>query len=295
MIDTIQPGRYVVAVSGGVDSVVLLHLLSQQPGLRLTVAHFDHGIREDSTKDRQLVQQLAKSYSLPFVYSEGNLGKDTSEDAARKARYVFLRNIKKQTGAKAIITAHHEDDVLETMIMNILRGTNRKGLSSLRSTDNVLRPLLTVPKMSIIAYAKKHGLEWREDSTNQDETYRRNYVRLKVVPKLTMAKRQELLNHYSTMLALNRQIDGQLANHLHIQPTVRELDRKYFMKLPHKIAMEVLAAWLRRAGTRDFSSQGLTRMVVAAKTAQPHRIIDVNGRCYIGVTKDVLALYVRDR
>ena len=67
----LQPGRYVVAVSGGVDSVVLLHMLASRPDLELTVAHYDHGIREDSAEDRQLVQELAKLYSLPFVYQEG--------------------------------------------------------------------------------------------------------------------------------------------------------------------------------------------------------------------------------
>ena len=82
----LEPGKYVVAVSGGVDSVTLLHLLRSDPKLKLIVAHFDHGIRPESVEDRRFVAELAKQYSLPFVYATGNLGPEASEAAARKAR-----------------------------------------------------------------------------------------------------------------------------------------------------------------------------------------------------------------
>src|SRR3990172_5722177 len=130
----IKLGTYVVAVSGGVDSVVLLHLLVQkgqraegrgQSKYNFIVAHFDHGIREDSKLDRELVQELAKKYNLPFVYNQGNLGPKASEATARDARYAFLNKVKDSVSAQAIITAHHQDDVLETAIINLLRGTNR--------------------------------------------------------------------------------------------------------------------------------------------------------------------------
>src|SRR5690348_2939142 len=120
-----KPGNYVVAVSGGVDSVVLLDILSKQPGLKLTIAHFDHGIRNDSYKDRQFVEGLAKKYQLLFVYKEGSLGK-ASEAKAREARYEFLRKAQKDSGSQAIITAHHQDDLLETAILNMLRDSSRK-------------------------------------------------------------------------------------------------------------------------------------------------------------------------
>lgn len=295
MIENVQPGRYVVAVSGGVDSIVLLDILNKQPDVRLTVAHFDHGIRPDSYEDRRFVQELARKYQLPFVYGEGHLGEDASEDVARKKRYEFLHAVRKQADARAVVTAHHEDDVLETMLLNLLRGTNRKGLSSLRSTDVVLRPLLQVPKLHITAYANKNNLSWREDSTNTNLRYRRNFVRHQLVPKLTMRQRNELIGLYKRMLDLNKEIDEQLANHLHVQPHAMALDRAYFARLPHKVAMEVMAAWLRRSGVRDFTSQGLVRLVVASKTALPNRIIDVNGKYYIRVDKTCLALTPHDR
>src|SRR5690606_5271626 len=104
----IRPGKYVVAVSGGVDSMVLLDLLRQKPKLELIVAHFDHGIRPDSAEDRKLVQRVAKHYDLPFVYAEGKLGPKASEALAREARYAFLRRVQAEQGAEAIITAHHQ-------------------------------------------------------------------------------------------------------------------------------------------------------------------------------------------
>src|SRR4051794_19867846 len=118
-----KPGSYVVAVSGGVDSMALLHYLQTRPGIKLTVAHFDHGIRDDSPEDRKLAQEVAKSYKLPFVYHEGRLGGEASEATARAARYDFLNKVRRSSQAQAIITAHHQDDLLETAILNMLRGT----------------------------------------------------------------------------------------------------------------------------------------------------------------------------
>lgn len=299
-----QPGRYVVAVSGGVDSVALLHLLTQQYLLlgsvgdkqhAFIVAHYDHGIRPDSDEDRKHVQRLAKELGLPFVYDEGHLGADTSEATARAARYKFLHAVRKNSDAKAIITAHHQDDVIETAFLNLLRGTHRKGMTSLQSVDGISRPLLHLPKQHIIAYAKANGLTWREDSTNQDKTYKRNYVRHNLVAKLTPGQREQLLTQITRLHDLNHKIDMELTNHLHMQPALDKIQRQYFIALPHGVAQEVLAAWLRRVDVRDFDKRGLSRMVVAAKTYQPGQHIDVNRTYRIGVNKDDLALKLRDR
>ena len=210
-------GRYVVAVSGGVDSVVLFHMLAGQrakdkgqnrTNSALIIAHFDHGIRLDSVEDRKLVQKLAKQYGLPFVYDRAELGAGASEATAREARYAFLAKVKQATGADAIITAHHEDDVLETIIINWLRGTKSRGLSSLRSSQLVRRPLLGMRKKQIRVYAHSHNLAWREDSTNADETYLRNYIRKHVVTKLDEKARAKLLEHSAKAAELNDAITG---------------------------------------------------------------------------------------
>ena len=131
--------RYVVAVSGGVDSVVLLHQMVQDGGSELVVAHFDHGIREDSDLDAQFVRELAQSYRLPCEVRREELGSGASEELARNRRYAFLREVAKKHRA-TIVTAHHMNDIPETIAINLTRGTGWRGLAVLGS--DVHRPLL---------------------------------------------------------------------------------------------------------------------------------------------------------
>lgn len=293
----LEPGRYVVAVSGGVDSVALLHVLQQLPDVRLTVAHFDHGIRSDSHLDRQLVQQLAQNYGLPFVFALGNLGAGASEAVAREARYTFLRQVQQATGAQAIITAHHQDDLLETAILNMLRGTGRKGVTSLKDQYHLRRPMLHVPKSQIRSYAKEQGLVWREDSTNSDMTILRNYVRGTIVPRLGEKGRAELLNHIGYMSVLNRAVDHDLMLYLHVQPSRQTLDRHTFTQLPHDLALEVMAEWLRSNGIGQFTRKQLELLVTKSKTLDSGKQIDidVSNRLLIGRESLVLASIAASR
>lgn len=290
-----QPARYVIAVSGGVDSVVLLHMMAARPDIRLTVAHYDHGIRADSAEDRKLVQSLARQYGLPFVYSAGNLGAGASEAQAREARYSFLRQVQQASGARAIMTAHHQDDVLETIIINLLRGTGRRGLHSLRSTDTVVRPLLEVPKESVLRFAREHNLQWREDSTNADESYLRNYVRLRLVPRFTPEGRQALLAIGKRVGEHNLAIERELATYLHLQPAQHELNRHEFILLPHAVAREVMAEWLLKRAHVELSRKLLERLIVAAKTGRSGSRTDVDGRYWLEIRRDTLALQARER
>ena len=166
--------KYVVAVSGGVDSVVLLDILSKQPDLELIVAHFDHGVRFDSGIDAIFVAGLAKKYGLKFELKREELGPDVSEDVARTRRYDFLRSVAKKHNAQ-LVTAHHADDVIETIAINLLRGTGWRGLAVLDS--DVVRLLTGVKKSEIIDYANDHKLMWHDDSTNFENKYLRNRVR----------------------------------------------------------------------------------------------------------------------
>ena len=289
-------GTYVVAVSGGVDSMALLDLLAKHPGgSTYVVAHFDHGIRPDSAEDRALVEAAAAKYDLSFVYDEGRLGADASEATARDARYAFLRTVKETAGAKAIITAHHQDDVLETAVLNLLRGTNRRGLSSLTSTDEIRRPLLDYPKQALLEYANEQGLRWREDSTNTDTKYLRNYVRTIVLPKSTPVQRQQLLDIVRYMANVNEALDARLINYLHQQPAADHLDRYQFIMLPHAAAREVMAMWLRLQGVRGYDQKTLERLIVAAKTFAPNKIADVQRGYQVIITTKFLALKRFDR
>jgi tRNA(Ile)-lysidine synthetase-like protein len=291
----LQSGRYVVAVSGGVDSVVLLHALMQQPGLKLTVAHFDHGIREDSAEDRKHVRALAKQYGLPFVYHVGNLGPGTSEASAREARYKFLHHVRKASGAEAVITAHHRDDVLETIILNLLRGTGRRGLSSLKSTDIVQRPLLHVPKNELLRYAKREGLQWREDSTNIDERYLRNYIRKNILPRLADRDREAFYILGRWAEKTNREIMHEVVNYLHVQPSRTSIDRHSFIMLPHVVAREVMAEWLLQNTGAELSRVMLERLVTAAKSGKVGSRVDVDKGHWLEISPTRLALKPRER
>jgi tRNA(Ile)-lysidine synthase TilS/MesJ len=241
------------------------------------------------------VQNLAAKYKLPFVYDEGRLGANASEATARDARYAFLRRVKEISGALAIATAHHEDDVFETAILNLLRGTGRKGLSSLRSTEEIYRPLLTTPKANIIAYARANGLNWREDSTNANPNYLRNYVRRRLLSRFDEPSLRRLRALIDAAALTNAELDGLLVQQLKLQPAHDEIDRQWFISLPHAVAREIIAVWLREHGVNGFDKKSIERIVTLGKTLAPGKRIDVDSTFIIVVNPGILALRVRDR
>jgi tRNA(Ile)-lysidine synthetase-like protein len=225
--------KYVVAVSGGVDSVVLLDILAHQPGNKLIVAHFDHGIRDESHLDAEFVAGLAKKYGLPFVLKREELGPDASEEKARDQRYAFLRSIAKKYRAK-LVTAHHADDVLESIAINLSRGTGWRGLAVLAS--DVFRPLTDMSKAQTISYAKQHGLEWCEDSTNKTDAYLRNRIRRKVAELDEDVKRQ-LLCLWETQKSIKAEIEKEADKLIGKGPTY---SRYFFSHMDDRIGSELL-------------------------------------------------------
>ena len=318
---TLGPGTYVVAVSGGVDSMVLLDLLVKQYGSkvksqkskardlgiqtlvtrsfdlkhRFIVAHFDHGIRPDSAADKELVQSLAKEHNLPFVFKKGHLGPKTSEAAARKARYEFLRQVQKSSKAHAIITAHHQDDRLETAVLNLLRGSGRRGLTSLKSTNQILRPLLGHSKQQLREYAVNHSLKWREDPSNDDTRYKRNHIRHNIMPRFSAGAKAQLLILLEDLEVMNIELDQHVNNLLHTQPAMNILDRRWFILLPHDISKELAHAWLSRHKVRNLNKKTVERLVVSMKTAHSGRCIDVDMSHVLQIKNASLALMPIDR
>lgn len=287
----IEPGKYVAAVSGGVDSMVLLDLLVRLPDTEIVVAHFDHGIRPDSAKDRELVQQTAEQHGLAFEFAEGKLGAGASEEKARNARYEFLNSVREKHKAKAIVTAHHQDDLIETAVINMLRGTGRKGLTSMRSGLVIKRPLLDVTKQEILAYADKHSIRWHEDSTNSDTAYMRNYVRHIILPKLTVDQRHVLTNSLTELSQTNKKIEKEIVNYLQLNLSdTATIERGGFIVLPHDVAREAMASWLRLNGIRDFDRKTIERLVVAAKTKKPGQRVNIINKKWLAVGKDKLSL-----
>ncbi len=275
----LEPGKYVLAVSGGVDSMVLLHLLSTAYCLpsterELIVAHYDHGIRGDSAKDAELVRKISGSLGLDFVSEKGQLGTGASEAKAREARYGFLRRAKNEYGAKAIVTAHHQDDAVETLIINMLRGTGRRGV--LKETAELKRPLLNVSKEEITRYASLNNIKWHEDSTNADTKYLRNYVRLVLLPKMKKTDPEiinKLLNSSSTLQKKNDEIEYELALVLEdkckVDKKVIVIPRHWLIMLPNEVGREVLYECARRLDTKvDMDRKNIENLLVFAKTAK---------------------------
>lgn len=260
----------IVAVSGGVDSMVLLHMLMAKNDARYVVAHFNHGIRKDSHLDQVLVERVSKDYGLTCEVGYGHLKPDCSEARARQARYKFLHEVQKKYRAKSIITAHHEDDRIETAILNLQRGTGRRGLSSLQSSANIERPLLKTSKAAILGYATKHQLEWREDSTNQDIRYKRNRIRQEIMPMLTVGTpaRVEMIKHIDEAEKKSKLINRDVAT---LSRNIYKKDvlfRSAFCKLPHSLAKEVLIAWLRDFHYTQLSKSQIERLTIFIKTGR---------------------------
>jgi len=272
--------------------MVLLDLLHDKPHLRLVIAHLDHGIREDSKQDREFVEAAAQAYGLPFEYREAQLGPAASEAAARAVRYNFLEDVRCRSKAQGIITAHHQDDLIETALLNLIRGTGRRGLSSLRSTDTILRPLLGISKQQIKEYARDQNIQWREDSTNQDERYLRNFVRRQLVSRLSADQRQQLTEQLLSAVAINQELDKLLLDALQAHLTVEGVERQWFISLPHDVSTEIMATWLRSAGIRAFDRKVIERLVIAAKTSLPGKRLDVMAGNELHIGKYHLRLVV---
>lgn len=175
----------IVAVSGGLDSVVLLDLLARfLAPANLIVAHVDHGLRRASAGEAKLVRSLAERYGLQYLEERLKL-KERDEATAREGRYRWLRKIKEKHQASYIITAHHLDDQLETIIMNLVRGVGPFELWGMKELQgDIMRPLLSVPKEELRQYAAKHRLAYCEDESNRDIKYTRNRIRHTVIPAL---------------------------------------------------------------------------------------------------------------
>lgn len=241
-----SPGCYLVAVSGGVDSVVLLDWLAGSD-CQLVVAHFDHGLRSDSASDARFVEGLAKKYGFEFRLGAADLPSGANESEARRARYQFLSWACSETEAQAVITAHHQDDLIETMILNLQRRTGRRGLTSLRSHGRLQRPFLSLKKSVLRAEAQSRGLTWVEDPTNADTRFVRNWIRQAITPKLDGPSRQKLVEIHQRMCQINDQIDRRLADylkHVSYRRGGQVYPRDWFDRLPDDLAAEVVHHWL---------------------------------------------------
>lgn len=207
--------RYLLAVSGGVDSMVLLHLFSNlqlstiyhQPSI-IEVAHINYKLRgEDSELDQKLVEDFCKKHKIKchtYEVSEwDNCPKEGSIQLwARELRYRFFREIQKRENIDFLVTAHHLNDQLETFFINLSRGSGIAGLSGIPANENgIFRPLLEISKEEIYAFAKKNKIPFREDISNQKNDYLRNKIRNIIIPKLVEIK-PDFLSQFSKSIEI---------------------------------------------------------------------------------------------
>lgn len=182
------PKALLVGVSGGIDSVALLHALVKM-GRKPVVLHFDHGWRKESSADARFVVKLATHHGLEYVGGKMQAStKGHREAEARAARYAFFVQTAQRLEIRDLVLAHQADDQVETFLMQLLRGSGAAGRGmdpvTRRAGLVIHRPWLGVWKKEITAYAKRHKLKWREDTTNADTRHRRNLIRRKVLPYL---------------------------------------------------------------------------------------------------------------
>ena len=221
-----QSDKILVAVSGGIDSMVLTDLL-HQAGFSFGIAHVNFDLREsESDADATFVENRARTYGVPFhltrfdTLAEATQRSESIQSTARRLRYGWFRQVQTQHGYVALATAHHLNDVLETVLLNLTRGTGLAGLrgmpirSALSETAPALvRPLWFATRAAIEMYAQQRGLDWREDASNQSDKYSRNKIRHGVVPVLEQIN-PGLLQTFSRSLSQLRAAEAILKNDL---------------------------------------------------------------------------------
>jgi tRNA(Ile)-lysidine synthase len=215
----LSPGdRVGLAVSGGADSVAMLHLLGElreRLGLTLLVLHVDHALRPDAAGDARFVKQLAESRGLAFfgqridVAAAAAKKKWNLEDAGRRLRYEFFARIVRENRADKIAVAHTMDDQAETVLARLIRGTGPAGLAGIHPlADRIVRPLLGFRRAALREYLGARGQSWREDSTNLDTTRQRAKIRHELLPPLERDFSAAIVPHLSELARLSHEEDA---------------------------------------------------------------------------------------
>lgn len=279
-----------VAVSGGVDSMVLLHALAEiapRRGLALAVGHVHHGLRgEAADRDRASVEEAAAALAIAFRMEGVAPGalrtecssreRPTLQEAARTVRYAALRRMAAAASADHIVTAHTLDDQAETVLMRLLRGAGPDALGGIpeRSADGVvIRPMLEIPRARVEAFARERGLAWREDASNRCDRYTRNRLRHHWLPGLAREFNPQLLR------AIGRLAEAQRRDAEWIEAIVEEAAARMvgpggtgpgdlvlrpdgWSDLPEALARRVVRTLLVRMGAgRDVTRTHILRML----------------------------------
>src|SRR6266403_3672468 len=251
---------YLVGVSGGRDSIALLHWLIQAGYKNLIVCHLDHRLRGRSSQaDARFVQKLAAKYHVDCelgsanVPTEAKKKKMSIETAAREARYSFFAKVAKRRRCHTIFLAHHADDLVETFLINLIRGAGSAGLAAMREVSTryiddveltIVRPLLGVWREEIDNYVRKHRLTFREDASNKNLNPLRNRIRHRIIPyleKIVGRNIRPAIWRAATIAGEEEALmDGQLPDSSYIELSVATLSA-----LPVALQRRAILKWLR--------------------------------------------------
>jgi len=268
---------YLVAVSGGRDSMVLLDWLVRSRFKNLTVLHFNHLLRgAESKKDAELVRDRSRALELPFEYGEGDVvgfasaNKLSIETAARKMRYDWMAGVSLRLGCKRLFLAHHSDDQVETILINLFRGSGARGISGMDEFSSrtiggtemeLLRPFLTSPRSEIDRYVADHKIRFREDESNAEEFALRNRIRNHLLPQISECFKRDVSEAVLRAAELAR-LDEALIKEFTPPPPVLNhgLDVKALRTTPEALRNRQLLQWLQGSGLPNCGHREVLRV-----------------------------------
>lgn len=268
-------GRYLVGVSGGRDSVAMLHWLITLGYDDLIVCHLNHQLRgRESGADAQFVEELAAKYQIGFELGSANVRalakkrKMSIETAAREARYAFFAETARRRNCRTIFVAHHANDLVETFLINLIRGAGGAGLSAMRQVftrriDSVeltiVRPFLSIWRKEIENYIQRHRMKFREDATNKNLTLLRNRIRHQIIPYLEKTIGRNIRQNIwrTAIIAADEEnwIESELTG-----STDSELSVLKLRALPVALQRRTFLKWLRARNISDVGFDAIERV-----------------------------------
>ena len=266
------PQRLLVGLSGGADSVALL-LLLMDAGKQVTAVHVNHGLRGDASDgDEAFVRALCVKHQVPLLTYRADPPDNPGENWAREARYGFFREAMAQTGAEALVLAHHRDDQAGTLLLHLLRGAGLTGLTGMSPDTTadglrIIRPLLGYSRAELRAYLKERNQSWREDASNGDARYLRNALRKDVLPLLEQLAPGAAARMATTasLLAEDEAVLTALTQHFLAEHTGDALPLSALRTQPVGLQKRILRAWWQRTAApteeRSLSAQQTEAML----------------------------------
>ncbi|MGE5417600.1 MAG: tRNA lysidine(34) synthetase TilS [Acidobacteriota bacterium] len=305
----IAPGQLIIiGLSGGPDSVAMLHMLlvlSAREGFKVHAAHVNHLLREDAAQDEEFVRDLCTDWKVPLAVERFDVAKiareqkQSVEEAGRNARYQFFEEIRRHQGAHSIAVAHHRQDQAETVLMRLIQGTGPGGLQGiLPRRDDVIRPILALDRKEIIDYLSEKGLPYRIDYSNYDKNYLRNRIRLELIPQLQNDFNPDIVDGLWRLAQYSREDNLYWDDQIRLvwDTVVEKTDDginlfvEPFKELPGPLQHRLLQRFLNAAGGRRVSHNDIVRVIDLAVQPGSSKKVQISGGIWVGINYGVLQI-----